>query len=51
MSLFILGLMIGGLLSFFLITMLANSKKADEVAFRFLEDRERDSKDCLPVIS
>ena len=49
MSLFILGLILGSFLSFFLITMLANSKKADEIAFRYLEEGEGESPKCLPV--
>jgi hypothetical protein len=50
MSLFIIGLMLGSCLSFFLITMLVNSKKADEAAVQFMEERERDAPQYRPVI-
>jgi hypothetical protein len=50
MSLFILGLMLGCFLSFFIITILVNSKKADESANRFMEDWEVEPQNCLPVI-
>jgi len=50
MSLFILGLIIGCSLSFILVTLLVNSKKADEEAFRVLECKEREVQNYLPVI-
>jgi hypothetical protein len=50
MSLFIFGLIMGCCLGFVLITMLVNSKKADEEAFRVLECEEREVQKYLPVI-
>jgi hypothetical protein len=50
MSLFILGLIMGCFLSFILVTMLVNSKKADEEAFRVLECTESEVHKYLPVI-
>jgi hypothetical protein len=50
MVLFILGLMSGCCLSFFIITLLAHSKKADESANRLMEEWEEDTRKCLPGI-
>jgi hypothetical protein len=50
MSLFILGLIMGCCLGFVLVTMLVNSKKADEEAFQVLECEEREIQKYLPVI-
>jgi hypothetical protein len=49
MSLFILGLMVGCCMGVFLITLLANFKEADAAAIRFMEERERVTRECLPV--
>jgi hypothetical protein len=50
MALLILGMIMGCFLGFIIVTMLVNSKKADEESFRILECKEGEIQKYLPVI-
>jgi hypothetical protein len=50
MALIILGMIMGCFLGFIIVTMLVNSKKADEESFRMLECKEGEIQKYLPVI-
>lgn len=49
MLLFIVGLLVGGSLGFFLTALLARFKEADEAVGRFMGEKEGVAQECVPV--
>ena len=49
MLLFIVGLLVGGSLGFFLTAMLVRFKGADEAVGRFMEEKDTVAQECVPV--
>ena len=49
MLLFIVGLLLGGSLGFFLAAILVRFKGADEAVGRFMEEKDTVAQECVPV--